>query len=113
MSTLLKNLDFCFWTELIALGKEKTQRIEESDFDFMFLKYTLETEHNLESQGFHCESQTFTLEKRVSESSATWMESEYKSYTINSSIRKKADIPSEIILDLSQKAEKQTPPEIT
>lgn len=72
------------------------QRMKESDVDFIFLKYTLETEHNLESQGFHCESQTFMLEKRFSESSTTWIESEYKSYTINSSIREKTDFSPEI-----------------
>lgn len=72
------------------------QRIEESDVDFIFLKYTLETKHNLEGQGLHRESQTFMLEKRFSESSTTWMESEYKSYTINSSVRRKANFSPEI-----------------
>lgn len=72
------------------------QKIKESDVDFIFLKYTRETEHNLESQGFHWESQTFMLEKSFSESSKTWMESEYKSYTINSSVKKKADFSPEI-----------------
>lgn len=44
MAQLPKNLGFCFGTWLIALGKERIQRMEELILDFLFLKYHLETQ---------------------------------------------------------------------